>query len=66
MIKCGHKPISDALSKMLNVNFTNWVQNLMAVFLANESIMRILTALILHLVSYESQLVLLIKLEIFT
>lgn len=66
LIEREHKPIVDVLSKMLDVGFTNWVQNLPAVFWVDQSTVRTLTGLTPYYISYRNELVLPIELEIST
>ncbi len=64
MIEPGHKPIVDALSKMSDGEFTNWVRNLPAVLLADRSTVRTSTGLTPYYINCGSKLVLPIELEI--
>ena len=66
MIKRGHKPIVDALSKMSDGGSTNWVRNLPAVLWADGSTVRTFTGLTPYYIKCESEPVLPIELEIST
>lgn len=64
VIECGYKPIVNTLSKMLDKNFTNWMQNLAIVFWADQLTVYTLIGLTLYHISYDNKLVFPIKLEI--
>lgn len=64
MIQHGHKPIFDALSKMSDRGFTNWVQNLPAVFWADRSTIHTSASLAPYYISCGNEIVLRIELEI--
>lgn len=66
MIKRGHKPTIDALSKMSEGDFTNWVQILPAVLWADRSNVRTSAGLTPYYFSCGNESVLPIELEILT
>ncbi len=64
MIKCEHKSIIDALSKMSDDGSTNWVQNLLVVLWADWSTICISTGLTLYYICGGSESVFHIELEV--
>lgn len=64
IIERGHKPIIDALSKMSDGGFANWVRNLSAVLWADRSIMRTSTGLTSYYICCGNESILPIELEI--
>lgn len=66
MIKCGHKPIVNALLKILDGVFTNWVWNLLAVLWANWSTVQLSAGFILYYIYCNSKPIFSIKLEVST
>jgi hypothetical protein len=64
MIERGYKPFINALFKIINEGFGNWVNNLFAVLWANRFIIRRSTGFIPFYLLYSKEPVLLIKFKI--
>lgn len=64
MIERRHKPIINALSKMLDDGSTNWIQKLFAVLWADQSTIHISTNFTPYYICYGSKPVIFIKIEV--
>ena len=63
MVERGHKPIVDALGKIINGGFTGWIKHLPAVLWADRITVRVSTGLTLYEFEYINRLILPIELR---